>query len=80
MQERVAHLPPFGVRLMPSLKAKLQASANANGRSLNREINFQLDRLFREATAATGETLQGETPAAAQNETACQGGSHQPRF
>ena len=71
MKERVAHLAPFGLRLMPSLRAKVQASADANGRSLNREINFQLGRLYGGEEAAG--TSPGKANPAADRHSALQG-------
>jgi hypothetical protein len=37
------HINPFGLRLQPELKAKLEAAAQRNGRSLNTEIALRLE-------------------------------------
>jgi predicted HicB family RNase H-like nuclease len=39
-------IKPFGVRMQPELKRKVEESAQLNGRSINAEINFQLTRLY----------------------------------
>jgi len=36
-------IPPFGFRPSPELRAKLQASADKNGRSLNAELIVRLE-------------------------------------
>ena len=59
------------VRLPVAIRDWLEARAVSEFSSMNYEI---VRALRARMTAATGETLQGETPAAAQNETACQGG------
>ncbi|SEG60984.1 hypothetical protein SAMN04488115_107296 [Bosea lathyri] len=61
----------FRLRLAPDIKAWISASAARNLRSMTAEVSFAL----RERMAATGETLQGEAPAAALNQTALAGGS-----
>lgn len=43
---RVADIPPFGLRLLPDLKKKLEDAAKANGRSLNAEISSRLEGTF----------------------------------
>lgn len=40
--ERIRSVKPFGLRLLPSLKHRLEASARTNGRSLNAEISARL--------------------------------------
>lgn len=61
--------------LMPAdMRARLKEMAFTNRRSLNSEVIYLLERSLRSATAATGETLPGETPAAASNDTALAGG------
>ncbi|WP_186095037.1 Arc family DNA-binding protein [Burkholderia gladioli] len=44
MSERkpVSTIPPFGLRLQPALKTRLEESASANNRSLNAEISQRL--------------------------------------
>lgn len=41
-----AHLAPFGVRMQPELKERLEASAQQAGRSLNAEIVARLEGSF----------------------------------
>lgn len=64
----------FQVRLPEGLRDALKMRAAANRRSTNAEIVLMLERALASATAATGETLQGDTPAAASNDTALAGG------
>lgn len=37
---------PFGLRMPPQLRASAERSAEQNGRSLNSEIVFQLQRVY----------------------------------
>ncbi len=46
---RVADIPPFGLRLQPDLKQKLEDAAKASGRSLNAEIASRLEGTFASA-------------------------------
>lgn len=39
-------IAPYGLRLPPDLKARVEASAAANNRSLNAEIVYALDRMY----------------------------------
>jgi hypothetical protein len=41
-----SHIAPFGVRMQPELKVKLEDAAVSSGRSLNAEIVDRLDRSF----------------------------------
>lgn len=41
-----AHIPPFGLRLQPDLKERIEAAAKANGRSMNAEIVSRLEASF----------------------------------
>jgi hypothetical protein len=41
-----AHIVPFGLRLQPELKARLEESAKKEGRSLNAEIAARLESSF----------------------------------
>jgi len=41
-----AHIPPFGLRMQPELRASLQEAAVENGRSLNAEIVARLEASF----------------------------------
>lgn len=40
----MANIPPFGLRMQPDLKAKIEESAKKNNRSLNAEIVSRLER------------------------------------
>ena len=40
----VAAITPFGLRLQPSLKRRIEEAARANGRSLNSEIAARLEK------------------------------------
>jgi hypothetical protein len=42
----VANIPPFGLRMQPDLKARVEESARRNGRSLNGEIVQALEQFF----------------------------------
>jgi hypothetical protein len=46
--DRIADIPPFGLRLPRSLKEKVDAAARANSRSLNSEITARLEQSFGE--------------------------------
>lgn len=39
----MANIPPFGLRMQPDLKAKVEDAARANNRSLNAEIIARLE-------------------------------------
>lgn len=43
---KVANITPFGLRLQPSLKRRVEEAAKANGRSLNSEIAARLEASF----------------------------------
>lgn len=43
---RQKQIPPFGVRMKPELKRKIEESAQLNGRSKNSEIVYQLQRVY----------------------------------
>lgn len=40
----MASIPPFGLRMQPELKERIEAVARANSRSLNSEIIHRLER------------------------------------
>ncbi len=42
---KVNKIKPFGLRMQPELKRKVEESAQLNGRSMNAEIVYQLTRL-----------------------------------
>lgn len=54
MSERkpVSTIPPFGLRLQPALKTRLEESASANNRSLNAEISQRLQESIDGVAAA----------------------------
>ncbi|WP_080692034.1 Arc family DNA-binding protein [Brucella anthropi] len=39
-------IAPFGLRIRPELKQQIAVSASQNGRSMNAEIIFQLERVY----------------------------------
>jgi predicted HicB family RNase H-like nuclease len=43
---KVANIVPFGLRLQPELKRRVEEAAKANNRSLNAEISARLERSF----------------------------------
>jgi hypothetical protein len=49
---RIADIPPFGLRLPRRLKERVEASAQANSRSLNAEITVRLEQSFGEAVGS----------------------------
>jgi len=42
-REKVANIVPFGLRMQPDLKRRMEDAAKANGRSLNAEITHRLE-------------------------------------
>ena len=44
--EPMRNINPFGLRLQPDLKARLEAAAAENKRSLNAEISARLEESF----------------------------------
>ncbi len=40
---RIANIAPFGLRLRPELKGRIEAAARSNGRSMNSEIAARLE-------------------------------------
>jgi hypothetical protein len=54
-----AHIVPFGLRLQPELKSRLEESAQASGRSLNAEIAARLEGSFEpQLDSETAKALQ----------------------
>lgn len=43
----MANIPPFGLRMQPELKARIEAAAKANNRSMNAEIVARLEEFDR---------------------------------
>ncbi|HDZ8980387.1 MAG: Arc family DNA-binding protein [Aeromonadaceae bacterium] len=49
---KVSNIAPFGVRMPPDLKKRLEASAKKNSRSLNAEVVFWLQKAMDEQDEA----------------------------
>jgi uncharacterized coiled-coil protein SlyX len=49
----MANIPPFGLRMQPDLKARVEQAAAENNRSLNSEIVDRLERSFEYANLPT---------------------------
>jgi hypothetical protein len=47
-ETKIASIPPFGLRMQPALKRRIEGAAKGNGRSLNSEIVARLEQSFRE--------------------------------
>lgn len=54
----VSNIAPFGLRLQPHLKTRLEAASSANGRSLNSEISARLEASFSEGNRIGDLTTQ----------------------
>jgi hypothetical protein len=66
MTESEKRIPPFGLRLPPDLKERVQAVAKANNRSMNAEIVARLSESFTgsgQITPATVTALENATEA-----------------
>lgn len=48
--EKIGNIAPFGLRMLPPLRAKLVAAAEESGRSLNAEIVSRLEASFEPET------------------------------
>ncbi|QQD22871.1 Arc family DNA-binding protein [Oceanospirillaceae bacterium ASx5O] len=57
-QSKTSHIAPFGLRMQPVLRAQLENSARASGRSMNAEIVHRLERSFAEDSGAANEDLE----------------------
>lgn len=69
----------MNIRLPDGLRDTLKVMAATNRRSMNAELVFHLERALESATAATGASFAGATPAAASDVTARQSGPIHPR-
>jgi hypothetical protein len=49
--EKVGNVPPFGLRMLPRLKQRVEWAAAANNRSLNAEIVTRLEATFGDPAA-----------------------------
>lgn len=47
---KVSHIPPFGVRMPPDLKEKIDMASKQSGRSMNAEIVYRLQKSFYAST------------------------------
>lgn len=56
MSNESQQVNPYPIRLTPELKVKLQASAKANGRSLNAEMLLRLEASFAEPKPLAAES------------------------
>ncbi|MEE7478413.1 Arc family DNA-binding protein [Methylobacterium hispanicum] len=45
-EHRISAIPPFGLRMLPDLRRRVEEAAAENGRSLNAEIVNRLERSF----------------------------------
>lgn len=57
---QTAHIAPFGLRLQPELKDRIEAASKENGRSMNAEIVDRLSRSFDAGAAIDGSALMIE--------------------
>lgn len=63
-ETRIAHIPPFGLRMLPDLKTRIEAAAKANGRSLNSEIAARLEWSLQAEEQSGGSMLATGAPEA----------------
>lgn len=56
-RKQTSHIPPFGLRMQPDLKDKLERLAMEHGRSLNAEIVQTLERALDEDKLASGRVV-----------------------
>lgn len=61
-ETRIAHIPPFGLRMLPDLKTRIEAAAKANGRSLNSEITARLEWSLQAEEQSGGSMLAAGAP------------------
>jgi len=52
------HITPFGLRMQPELKERLEVAAHKAGRSLNAEVVDRLERSFGESPQSTDEEVE----------------------
>lgn len=57
---KIGSIAPFGLRMMPDLREKLEAAARMNGRSMNAEV---IARLEDSLSGASVRQLEGENAA-----------------
>ena len=51
---KVSHIPPFGVRMPPDLKEKIDMASKQSGRSMNAEIVYRLQQSFENPSKQSG--------------------------
>ena len=51
---KVSHIPPFGVRMPPDLKEKIDMASKQSGRSMNAEIVYRLQKSFENPSKQSG--------------------------
>ena len=51
---KVSHIPPFGVRMPPDLKEKIDMASKKSGRSMNAEIVYRLQQSFENPSKQSG--------------------------
>ena len=51
---KVSHIPPFGVRMPPDLKEKIDMASKQTGRSMNAEIVYRLQKSFENPSKQSG--------------------------
>lgn len=66
-EEKIGNVAPFGLRMLPHLKTRLEASAEARGVSLNSEIVQRLEETFDGATVLLPAAVRRRIEVAANN-------------
>lgn len=54
---KTSNIAPFGLRMQPDLREKLESAATRNGRSMNAEIVARLERSLDEDTQTQPKTI-----------------------
>lgn len=65
MREPVANIPPFGLRMQPDLKRRVEEAAAKNNRSINAEIVATLEEAYPPTTTFTEFMREWVAPIAA---------------
>jgi hypothetical protein len=66
MTQNISAITPYGLRLPAPLKRAVKKAAKGNGRSMNSEIIYQLERVYC-APEAAGSSIGPSDPAASSN-------------
>jgi len=69
---QTAGIPPFGLRLQPELKLRIEEAATASGRSMNAEITARLQQSFEKVSIDEGRLIALEAEVDAQRALAKQ--------